>query len=855
MKTNEWIARNCKLAAQAAAGEWRAPNEHKVPREWRDDHRVHIMKQQNSPGQTPAHKRQAAAQKDALSLAIHAKQQDKPGVEDVMVTEYWQYVRKYDRKYFDAVRHLAYEMIHKGFIDKLVSQIKAPIPKQPPGGPGGMGGAPPMGGPPGGAPPPMPPPMASSSPFLRAARGSGGFTYLVRRDGKPHRLLGTMGNEILLGDLAYLGTDGLSYKIVLGDGGNVTIPTGGASSRAVSLMEPLHSILVDEAEGFLSEKNIGHPGDPRDIAKAIVARARATGCFDMVPLVCCLDGPATAMAASHDVEGIEPRGEVKELKLRLGRVMAPYIERLKAALGEDGVRFQEFSDKKIPIPDDSPSPEPIVLSGEEVESSSDAKSLLMTMTAGSPPDNAAAASRLIHLICNCPKVWAAEPISEDDLKAIESVPEGKAVAMYARLARGDDAALLAAYYEGKSDPERSALIASLIASQGRRDIMDAMPELCLSAAGALNCSYLLKVTPEDERAAALLATLLRKRDEIAVACHGVIDRKAMQCLMSTGDGALLGAMLEDNQALRCFAACWLAETGDKDGALAAAKSAAKGKPRDEEAKVFACLALAQLGDEFARAAYESLRVSPATMAQLAGRREAMKYMRANRVDWADKPIPRPSEIFSSPDQVFPLARNLAAIGDDVGLLVLLRKCAEEAARGDAPKDIAAAARIAWEFLGKSERPEAAGQAREILTQFGLEFKDGELQGCAGVVSEPTAEDIARAIEKGDEMGAAIMLDRLALSDEQRALDVLRALPRPSDGRLFLELLPSQLQGSEGLPEWARPGAAAAAALPNGLVVMGGPAGYWLAGDEGSCFACKASDKALVAMMVARKKEP
>ena len=133
----------------------------------------------------------------------------------------------------------------------------------------------------------------------------------------------------------------------------------------------------------------------------------------------------------------------------------------------------------------------------------------------------------------------------------------------------------------------------------------------------------------------------------------------------------------------------------------------------------------------------------------------------------------------------------------------------------------------------------------MLRRMGLSFRKGRIRG-ADVPETPSGDDIADAIGDGDDVGAAIMLDRIGAVDPGEAGRVLRLLPEPRDVDSFIALLlPDVIGDAASLPDWARGRKIAACLLPNGMIVRGTPSAFRLEG--GPPFSCDEADLAKFAM--------
>jgi len=830
-KTNQWIASQIKSAISMPAGsdvdelsrmnDWKAgmeeqivavakkkwvpPHEKDVPTEFKGEHRLHLMRRKSTPSAQ-------LAQDDAMELAFLGYTQSLNDVEEVMgKVSYWQYVKLYDVEYYKLVRGLADKFIKDGTAKKKLSELKFVPPPQQPGG--GGGGA--------------PPPMASSSNKMEKEA-----IYLWRHEKRPYRLLGTMGNQILSGHLRYFDPEGNPKRMRLKTKKNVEVKPSSPSAKALMLMEHLPSILKDQMTHALKEK----VDDPADSAEAILAHANKTGRFDFLPLLLKAIGPSKTMMALR--ERSELPKETLDLRMTIGRMLAPYVDKLKEGLKADGLEYEEDVAPAMNNPSlgewyDSPR----VLSGEEVGTCSDINSLLMTISAGE--DKALAARKAVSVLGQYPQLC--EAFTDKDWDALSAVPEGKGVADFARLYSSDDADVLQFLTNNRSDPDMVNAVVNLVATQGRDVVLGAAPEICLIPEGdklSVNITFFSRLNEGDQSVRNFLGKLLQLRREQKLVCpDDLLDRKVMRAISAHGDKALLESACSDHPDLRCFALACASESGDMETVQKILQRKGFGKAKPE----MRALALSALGEDVLPTAGGAMSLLPEALASMLGRKKALQYMKAARTDWAGDKIPEANSIFSLPEGSTTLARNLADIEDKEALLVLLRLAAEERFSG---KEAAELAQIAWESL---EKMDARGEASGLLSRLGLSFSDGKISEAEELSSDPQPEDVMDAIEKGDEIGAAILLDRMLSIDRTKAKVTLVNLPRPSNPANFMRLLPSELR-AVAPEEWGREETHLSS---DGVFAVGRPTSMTVFGSS-VAFACKSTHIASKAMALSAK---
>jgi len=792
---NDWKAGMEEQIVALAKKKWVPPNEADVSEELRAEHRLHVMRRTQTPSTQ-------LSQGDAMELAfLVLKSPENDLVEIMHKVPYWQYVEKYDHLYGNMVKNLAEKFIKDGTAKKKLQEIKFAPPKQQ-GAPGGGGGMPLGMG-------------ASKDKMVKEA------IYLWRNEKRPYRLLGTIGNQILSGQLGYFDPEGNPRRMRLRAKDNVQVNPSAPSAKALLLMEHLPTILKEQLAHSLN----GKIDDPADAAEAILDRASKTGKFDFLPVILKLFGPTKAIMSIRDKENL-PK-ETTELRQTIGRMLSPYIDTLKKGLAEDGLEFDEDVAPTLNNPSfgewhDSPK----VLSSDEMESCCDINSLLMTISAGE--DKGRAAKQAISVLSQYPQVSVG--FNENDWNALSAIPEGKLVSDFAKLASSDDADVLSFLSEHRGDAAILEAVAQLVATQGRDMILGSVPEMCLVQDGdsfSVNVPFFSKLSEKDQSVRRFLSKLLQLRRRGRLVCpDDMLDRKVMRSVIDHNDLELLGSAASDSPDLRCFALSFAGENGDFEtvNKILSGKSIQKANPE------MRALAISSLGEDMLPVAGKKMGLIPEQLASLLGRKKALQFMKSTRTDWAGDQIPEASSIFSLPEGATTLAKNLGDIEDKDGLLVLLRLAAEDKLSG---KEAAEFAQIAWDGL---EKMKARGEASALLFSLGLAFQNGKISEAEELASDPEPEDVEEILERGDLIGAAILLDRMLSVDRSKAKATLNALPRPEDPTKFMRLLPSELRASAPM-EW---GMAETHVGDGGVFAVGRPTSMRVYGD-GVAFACKSSD--------------
>lgn len=702
--------------------------------------------------------REKAIQDDAKHLALVMSQEGKTDPDEVMEhVQYWQFVRRYDRKFYDSVRSLAIELIPE--IKNIVPLVPS---KQPPMGAGGGG---PGGPPPGAAPGPQPQmPIASSSRMTKTA-----FMYLIREDGKPHKLMGSFAGDIIMGRQQYIDANGKAMCLRIKRDGNISVPTNSPSAIEANRIQ---RELPDEIIRTISSALVGKAKNRGELALATFNRAKRTKVFDLLPVSLAIFGPSKTILMLYRAKNSdhEPE-EATRLRTEIGKVMAPYMTRLKKALLEDGFDFVE-SPSPLPryVPQDAeaehndyPPPTSAIrmLGKKEIESSKDFRSLLMTAVSNKDDD---ALARLAIVMARYPGQAHASGVCSQDLSHLASIGEhGPAVVAMSRCMLGDDADVMEAYVEG--DDFTKACISQLVSAQDRLAIMSAMPEMC--AEGWLNVEFFSRLDVMDARARKVIEDVASKSTECP---SGILGLKLMELVANNFPNPQ-----PRNRHAALFEATLLAEQGQDPSHLLA-----EIRPHNSDAGAITAMVCAK---------FVPMPAKPDRISMLFGKRKALEYMRLARVNWEGDGIPMASDIMSAPDNPLPLARGLADIQDTAGMLTLLHKCAENGQpKSEESKEAIRVLLKALAALGHSK------DAYAILNKFGVAVEQNE---------EPSGslDDILRMIRAGDDVGAALALCKEFESDPEGAVTALNEIPPPNNPKLFLEMLPSGLIATSS-PEWA-----------------------------------------------------
>lgn len=629
----------------------------------------HNLQQEAALHKSRLAQREQSLQEDARRAALMMVQSQFRSPKDVMakfikMEQYWYYVRKYDPGYMKDVIALAAKLAVevKKHPDRYIPV--APPPKQQGGDAGG--------GAPGGA-----------------GLSLGSTSKQMKLAGKSRDLA----TEILSGVQHYIGKDGCSYRLV---GAEDATPKGEAASKTRSEMPDKVAAAI---EGFLEAQGVSHP---REISRMLAEDAWKKHFFDLRPASVAIGG--VLLGFLMDANGGSEPGEVLELRRKIGAAMSPYVEALRAEAEADGHKIfvkqalmpaytvhgraqrkekHSHSDRLVTYGNPQP------LSMDEIGGSVDVRSLLMTISAQSSDDaKAAAADRLVRIMCRDPQLYQDHKLSKTELSHL--VRAGGSHRSKERLARlskfcvlldGDDADLMEAYADASDEDKEN--IAYVVACQGRDDIASAVPSLSFNGRHdkpRINNVLFEKLDVSDEDArGVILAAFMACHNNAMKPSIDLVSRKLMDAVLETGDDALLKAALRGPYKTRCFAISYLLERG---GASSAEASEAMRKlPFDKEPSQWparlACASACKHGSAdpgLLRLAMDAFGVRPRDVIPLVGKSFAEAYMRANRVDWDGSPVPQTSEIYSLPDDPMSLAMKVVALGDEGAMVSMLSMC-------------------------------------------------------------------------------------------------------------------------------------------------------------------------------------
>lgn len=653
--------------------------------------------------------RDASIQDDSGNLARLCAQTSQDPETIMADDDYWSWVRMHDKRYYKAVvkkaRHIAIQMKSEAANPdpnaKYVPPV--PIPKKQEGGAGGM------------------PAMGASRPVMFLKRNS------------PYRLMGTLVGDLMSGRLPFLKEDGRAFLMEIKDESSVD-RFGPSAIEALKIQEALPEAMRSTAKGFIEA--LGRDDAP-SLARSIVARYLRKKKIDLLPLSVAMKGERFGFLLRLGLETEPP--ECQALREAMGKAVTPLISRLRGALSIEGIETTE-SPAPMPVftpqgkealgksstPFDDPSSSPAILDGEALEDSVDVPSLVMTMTAPESDDErrSKAANRMVEIICKMPFVYEKYELSDADLKSMSAAagqnPAVERLSFFAKLFKADDAGVMEAYSETEND---RSLITSLIGSQDRRAIIDAVPEMCYQG-GEVVPEFMEKIDSGNGPGLSFLSSLVS--GEGSECPEKLVSRKIIEAIWKNPKSEIVERALKSFPMARDFAILSLLEEASlmegefTEGATRAMEGIVGFVEESTWHGVLLASACAKTGDErMMKFAYFGTGAKPIDVMEFAGRKPTVAYMKANRIDAGGEPIPEAASILSAPEDPLPLAKSLNAMQDSQAMLILMRACARKARGGHAKQ--------MWypmSFMADALRAMGYGAAaQEVMRESGVSIDD------------------------------------------------------------------------------------------------------------------------------------
>lgn len=587
-----------------------------------------------------------------------------------------------------------------------------------PMGGGGMpppgGGMPPPGGPMGGGAPP--PAAASGGPVMsktfnlsKMRRSGGNSMFLTREDeDKRYRMRGTLVGKLVRGGLVYMKPDGSPATLKADGVEELLVSRGGRlAQEAIKIEEELPGVVQRTIAEFFREYGIT---DGTAIARAIVSDAATSGVIDLKPCIMAIGGPRLLFLLDAGVEGLMEPEEIQALRESIGQAMQPYVKRLFSAMQESGTsvtekkapaarytRASQRQPQKLP-PDRDPESSSRVLDADEISSSADGRSLIMTAVNQDTDDKAKAAAldRAMWLLCRFPDFFKARmgDISASDvaISAARFATNSAIRRKFNRLGRmmhildSDDAAVMSEYSSDQADRH---LIAELVGSQKREAIIDSNPDMCIQKSGLgskLAEAFFSKINPNDAAGLGAIkqAVNLWANGQLSVRDRDAFENAVMRATASTSDPELVNLCAQAGGRLAAMAVLIMVEENKDVAQLAPSILSDSLSDRQIDAALRRDLAIALVkrgSDDEMRIVWKAHKLSPMEIGHFLGMPYEQAYMRANRIDQEGDPVPDAASISSLPEDPLPLAKTLAAIGDHEAMLKLLQMCSSTLSAG------------------------------------------------------------------------------------------------------------------------------------------------------------------------------
>lgn len=591
-----------------------------------------------------------------------------------MMKEYFYYLKRYDHEFLKEVAALSREVIKKFLKDPnaLEAATQTVAPQVPSPAPAGA------------APPPAPlgpGPMARSNRRVKTA----GHAIFLKKENGDHVLKKTLAGKILGGNYQIIDEDGVGK--ILSIDGDVAVPRTGPAARMVfKIEEELPNVIKGAAADFLADKGISEA----DVSRTVVQPYLRNGSFDLRPISVRIGGADLGYLLYKDIPGAEEPKEVSGLRKAIGKAMGDMVRNLVSALEIEGVKVDlkpismpSYAGKEDGMPDRHPTRDPRVLDTKRLMTSLDVPSLVMTVASQrtSPEDRTVAIDRLIEVISSHPKAYEPERLSKRDIIAMSrmtncSDPGDPVCQKMERLAKfvdlfaADDAEVMQAF--SASNDKDKALIASMVAKQGRTNILQTNPSMAVLKTKngyKINDAFISSLDPSDDKGLETIKTATQLVAEKKARPSRALSQKIVQALFQNGDHDLLEASLDTDMPARDFAILTLLERGGEDDKRRAVEGLSD--PRGPGGFQRALMTVAVVRNfeddpDVLKLASDKLKVSPKTVAIFLGKEPACSYMRASRMGWSGDILPQASDIHSLSDDPVPLMKNYydrASIGD------------------------------------------------------------------------------------------------------------------------------------------------------------------------------------------------
>lgn len=795
------------------------------------------------------------AQHLAFTMVRHGLHSAEEGLNEQGNVEFWEYVKKFHPKYLDKVFELAEQLAKKLSHDFFNHPEKFPIPA---GGQGGGGGG--MGGPGGGGPPPpggdpggAPPPMASSNKRTVIAQdeegvgGQSGYYYLYKPDSTNYSFFSTWAGKIMSGRIDGIDADGRIYNYYItqnerhnrADRPAVRVPRSSPVVDQVFRMEQeLPSALAQAVVAAV--KVHGKDYDPR-AASAMIDNAFKNASWDLAPIESMFTGDIEALLLEMDQGFYTEHKATESVRMAIGLVMQPWIQAMEKALLMHGytvkrqgpnnkrssrVGAEDHEKVKAELDVREFSTEPHLLVNDSImRGSFDVPSLIMTAVSQQldRPVRLSAVARLADLIAWSYNVYKRRPISDAELSRMMDLegyaPDPNAVRnlMIVRNASlADDAGFMEAYV-GAFSLDMKEKLANLAATQKRENLIRAMPKMAVPWSRIVPKAWEM-LDPTDPKA---LNVIKEAKDN-----GSDVSEKVMEAIYKTGDKEMINKSISSGtpNSADFLATLYAIEKGLPEARYAV--NALKRTPWEGISSAAGKIICTKSNDpELIKGLMQrSPQDCSPSVLRMFGEDIAKNIMKTMRLDWSGKPIPSASEIYSVPKKPLELAKSLVTIEDFQALNALFYTVAQEMSRGAQNEETHYALNYMFSALSQAGMGE---QAQQVLSQFRMFRNDtGQYKNIANpgqfAASDITIEHVQDALDGGDILTSARLLNKIYQANPGGAYEVMSLLRPPANPDAFLAMLPHDMTSQAAMmPQWAhrKQQDVEASILPNGAVLV------------------------------------
>lgn len=800
---------------------------------------------------------------DAKSIAFIMLRNRLRDPKDVLThiggVQYWQYLVKYHPKYMEQVLEKAKEISEQLAFNIQNHPEKFPMPSGAPA-PGGT------------------PVAATDKRTVQAALPPAGGTVYLRRESKDlFWLMNTFGCKLISSNpQPFIGDDG-SCRFLGISSNEVRVSRHSHSVNEIFRMETeMKPRLIEMAATMAEEKGIASD-DPIRFATALIEYVTTSKKnYLMLPVISRKAGPGIAFQYLNEENPFlrEP-DECSEIRSAIGKEMTKYVASFAAALAMDGIvpsesqgfmpvwtavgKKQATVDKEAVIEDltaqidTEVSKGPRILKKEEVGASVDMQSLVLTLM--SQERTGDEARQIEFLMCNLWPAYSRRPLEYEEAKADFSLAQ-----MYTA-ATSDDAGFLEIY--NNSTPSKRVKLAKLAYQQGRKDVIathSSMAAISIRIADndydvAINEDIFSQLDPADPEAMKTIKKTLIDKKKFGKKLGDMILAKGQHALLSSKgyERRTIASLMGENP----YAIAALAEDEEEMPKAISNRITKNDFDNQDEGLELFMAAMAKGSKNKEELTNMVRRGFPVQKIWLyAGEKTMNDFSRLTRIGSDGKDIPEASEIYSAPEEVMPLAKNLISIGDFSGLFSLF-SLTLKAFSGDKFETMPEWMTYDISFMYQVLAKNGLGQeALSEINQAGIGIdKAGYIKRLSNPLEiaskEVTDGDVFDAVNVGNYQLAAKFLSMMYQSSPAESFKVLAQMGPPQNPKFFLGFLPREMVAQpQLLPTWARPKSdIEASVLPDGSVLV--KDGYLYGIGTGPKFVSNRQDAPIVAMRKAR----